>query len=82
LQTKVPVRVTVYVPAEAAVNVHDPVDVPPGDRVALGEHDAVSSEGVDTATVTGPASPERLVKLTVLLPDEPVVNETDEPEML
>ena len=61
---------------------HDPVDVPPGDRVAFGEHDAVSPDGVDTATLTSPDSPERLVKLTVLLPDEPAVNETDEAEML
>jgi hypothetical protein len=62
--------------------VQDAVDVPPEDRMILGEHDAMSPVEVVTARLTGPDSPERLVKVTVLLPDEPAVNETDEAEML
>lgn len=56
--------------------------MPPADRVTLGEHDAVSPDGAATAKVTGPASPERLAKVTVLPPDEPAVKETDDAEML
>ena len=61
---------------------HDAVDVPPADRVTLWGHDAVSPDGDATERLTGPERPERLVKLTVLFPDEPAVNETDEAEML
>jgi len=73
--------VAAYVPGDVAVNVQDAVDVPPAERVALEEHDAVRSGGVDTLRVTGPASPERLVRLTVPLPDDPAVNETEDAEM-
>ena len=61
---------------------HDAVDVPPADRVTLEGHDAVSPDGAATERLTGPDSPERLVRLTVLLPDDPPVNETDEAEKL
>jgi len=73
--------VATYVPGDVAANVQDAVDVPPAERVALEVHDAVRSGGVDTLRVTGPASPERLVRLTVLVPDDPAVNETDDAEM-
>jgi hypothetical protein len=72
----------VYVPGDAAANVHNPVDVPPAERVTIDEHDAVRPEDADTLRVTGPDNPERLVKLTVLFPDDPAVNETAEAEML
>jgi hypothetical protein len=70
------------VPGDADANVHDTEEVPPPDRVTLEGHDAVSPEVVDTARLTGPARPDRLVRLRVLLPDEPAVNETDDAEML
>ena len=73
--------VAAYVPGDVAANVQDAVDVPPAERVALEEHDAMRSGGVDTLRVTGPASPERLVRLTVPLPDDPAVNETEDAEM-
>jgi hypothetical protein len=63
------------------VNVHNPVDAPPADRLRLEEHDAVRPDGADTLRFTGPDSPERLVKLKVLFPDEPAVNETDDAEI-
>ena len=71
-----------YVPGDAAANVHDPVDVPPAERVTIEEHDAVRPEGTDTLRVIGPDSPERLARLTVLFPDDPAVKETVEAEML
>ena len=74
--------VATYVPAVVAANVHDAVDVPPADRATLEGHDAVSPDGAATARFTSPDSPERLVRLTVLSPDDPAVNETDEAEML
>jgi len=73
--------VAAYVPGDVAANVQDAVEVPPAERVALEEHDAMRSGGVDTLRVTGPASPERLVRLTVPLPDDPAVNETEDAEM-
>jgi hypothetical protein len=76
------VTVATYVPGVVAANVHDAVDVPPAERVTLGEQDPVSPDGAVTVRLTGPDRPERLVKLTVLLPDEPAVNETDDAEML
>ena len=60
----------------------DAVDVPPADRMALGEQDDETPEGDVTARLTSPDNPERLVRLTVLLPDEPAVKETDEAEIL
>ena len=61
---------------------HETVDVPLADKATLEGHDAVSPDGAATERLTGPDRPERLVKLTVLFPDEPAVNETDEAEML
>ena len=61
---------------------HETVDVPLADRATLEGHDAVSPDGAATERLTGPDRPERLVKLTVLFPDEPAVNQTDEAEML
>lgn len=74
--------VAVNVPADVAAKVHNAVDAPPADRATLEEHDAVSPDDAVTARLTGPESPERLVKVTVLLPDEPAVNEVDDAEML
>jgi hypothetical protein len=42
----------------------------------------VRPEDADALRVTGPDNPERLVKLTVLFPDDPAVKETVEAEML
>jgi len=72
----------VYVPGDAAANVHNPVDVLPAERVTVEEHDAVRPEEADTLRVTGPDNPERLVKLTVLFPEDPAVKDTVEAEML
>lgn len=74
--------VATKVPAEAAAKEHDAVDVPPADRMTFAEHEAVSPEGDVTVRLTGPDSPERLVRLTVLLPDEPAVKDTDDAEIL
>ena len=63
------------------MNVQDAVDVPPAERVTVDGHDAVSPDGAATARLTGPDSPERLVKLTALLSDDPAVNETEDAEM-
>jgi hypothetical protein len=49
--------------------------------MTLVEHEAESPEGDVTVRLTGPDNPERLVRLIVLLPDEPAVKETDEAEM-
>jgi len=62
--------------------VHEAVDVPPADRATLEGHDALSPDGATTERLTGPDRPERLVRLTVLFPDEPAVNETEDAEML
>lgn len=57
------------------------MDVLPADRMIPVGHEAVSPEGDVTARLTGPDNPERLVRLTVLLPDEPAVKDTDEAEI-
>jgi len=62
--------------------VHDAVDVPPAGKMTLEVHVAVSPDDAVTVRLTGPESPERLARLTVPLPDDPAVNETDEAEML
>lgn len=58
------------------------MDVPPDDSVTLEGHVPVTAEDVATFRLTGPNSPNRLVKVTVLVPDEPVVNETEDADML
>ena len=57
------------------------VVVLPGVRFAVDGHEAVRPEGVETLRLAGPASPERLVRVTVPLP-EGAVNDTDDAEML
>ncbi len=69
-------------PGVVAAKVHDPLEVPPEDSVTLGEHEAESPEGDDTARLTGPDRPKRLAMLTVLVPEDPAVNETDPAVML
>lgn len=77
-----PVIVATYVPGDAAANEQDAVDVPPADRTTLAGHEAVSPEGNVIARFTGPDNPERLARVTVLLPNEPAVKDTDEAERL
>jgi hypothetical protein len=74
--------VAVYVPADVATKVHVAADVPPAVRVTLGVQDDVSPDVDETPRLTGPDNPKRLVRLTVLLPDPPAVNEMDGAEML
>ena len=71
-----------YVPGVVEANVQDAVDVPPDDRVTLEVHIPVSPEGVEALRLTGPDSPNKLVKVTVLVPEEPALNETDDADML
>ncbi len=71
-----------YVPGVVEANVQDAVDVPPDDRVTLEGHVPVSPEGVEALRLTGPDRPNKLVKVTVLVPEEPALNETDEADML
>ena len=63
-------------PGEADANAHKPADVPSVVSVTLEVHEAVRPDGAETLSVTGPDSPERLVKLRVLLPDDPAVKDT------
>ncbi len=71
-----------YVPGVVEANVQDAVDVPPDDRVTLEGHVPVSPEGVEALRLTGPDRPNKLVKVTVLVPEEPALNETDDADML
>ncbi len=79
---KVPAMVAPYVPGVAEENVQVAVDVPPDESVTLEGHVPVSAEGVETLKFMGPDSPNRLVKVTVLVPEEPAVNETDDADIL
>ncbi len=78
---KVPVIVAPYVPGVAEENVQDAVDVPPDESVTLDGHVPVSAGGVETLRLMGPDSPNRLVMVTVLVPEEPAANETDDAEI-
>ncbi len=71
-----------YVPGVVEANVQNAVDVPPDDRVTLEGHVPVSPEGVEALRLTGPDRPNKLVKVTVLVPEEPALNETDDADML
>ncbi len=42
--------------------------VPPGDTLALEGHEAANAGGTETARLTGPERPERLVRVTVPFP--------------
>lgn len=64
------------------MKVHAAAEVAPEDRVTLVGQEAVSPADVLIERLTGPDSPERLVKLTVLEPEEPCVKEVDDAEML
>lgn len=57
------------------------VVVVPGARFVLGGQGVVTAEGVETRRLTGPVRPERLVRVTVPLP-EGAVKETDDADML
>ena len=71
-----------YVPGVVEEKVQDAVDVPPDESATLEGHVPVSAEGVETLRLMGPDSPNRLVKVTVLVPEEPAVNETDDADIL
>jgi len=85
LQTKVPV-ITVsnepangeeIKPADDKENEHDPVTLPPEGRTRLAAHDADTPDIGEIARLTGPDRPERLVKVTVPVADDPALNVTD-----
>ncbi len=71
-----------YVPGVVEANVQDAVAVPPDDSVTLEGQVPVRPEGVETLRLTGPDSPNRLIKVTVLVPEEPALNETDDADRL
>jgi len=71
-----------YVPGVTEEKVQDAVDVPPDESVTLEGHMPVSAEGVETLRLMGPDSPDKLVKVTVLVPEEPAVNEMDDADIL
>ena len=79
---KVPAMVAPYVPGVTEEKVQDAVDVPPDESVTLEGHMPVSAEGVETLRLMGPDSPNRLVMVTVLVPEEPAANETDDADIL
>src|SRR5438093_12784292 len=79
---KVPVMVAPYVPRVAEENVQDAVDVPPDESVTLDGHVPVSAGGVEKLRLMGPDSPNRLVMVRSLVPDEPAADETDDAEIL
>ena len=58
-------------PATDEVKVHVAVEVAPEDRVTVVGQEAVSPTDALTDRLTGPDSPERLVKLMTLEPEDP-----------
>jgi len=71
-----------YVPGVVEENVQDAADVPPDESVTLEGHVPVSAEGVETLRLMGPDSPNRLVNVMVLVPEEPAANETDDADIV
>lgn len=71
-----------YEPGVVEENVQDAVDVPPDDRVTLERHVPVSPDDVETLRLMGPDNPNRLVMVTVPIPEEPEANETEDAVML
>lgn len=58
------------------------VELAPDDRLTLGGQDAETPEGAEATRVTEPESPDRLVRVTLPLPVEGGVKETDDAEIL
>ena len=73
--------VTEYVPRVDEENVHVAVVVLPESVTGDGQV-PVSPAGVVRLRLTGPASPDRLVRVTVLVPEEPLLKEREVAEML
>ncbi len=82
LHTKLPLIFVTYEPADDEENEHDPVTVPLEGRVRLAGQDAERPEGAETARLTGPESPKRLVRVTVPVAEEPALIATDCADML
>ena len=61
---------------------HETVELAPDERLTLEGHDAETPEGAEAARVTEPESPERLVRVTLPLPVDGGVKETDDAAML
>ena len=62
------------VPCDEEENEHEAVDVPPEERLTLDGQVIASPEGVEVLRLIVPASPERLVILTVPLVEDPDEN--------
>ena len=58
------------------------VELPPDARLVLDGQDAVTPDGAEIERVTVPDNPERLVRVTIPLPEEGVVKETEDAEIL
>jgi len=69
-------------PGVVEENAQDAVNVPPDTKVALVGHVAMSTDGAEALRLTGPERPNKLVKVTVLVPEEPAANETDVADIL
>jgi len=69
-------------PGVVEEKVQDAVDVPPDDSVTLEGHVPERPEGVETLRLMGPDRPNKLVEITVLIAEEPAVNETDDADIL
>ncbi|OLC82749.1 MAG: hypothetical protein AUJ08_06180 [Thaumarchaeota archaeon 13_1_40CM_3_50_5] len=69
-------------PGTVDVNLHCTLEELPEDRLTDVGQDAVRPEGVETLKLTVPDSPCRLVTVTVLLPEDPALNETGVADML
>jgi hypothetical protein len=74
--------VTLYVPGSVELYKQERVAVPPEARLVLDGQDTVTAEGAETARPIDPARPERLVRVTVPLPEDGDVKETDDAEIL
>jgi hypothetical protein len=62
--------------------VQETVELAPDERLTLDGQDAETPEGAEAVRVTEPESPERLVRVTLPLPEDGGVKETDDAEML
>jgi len=62
--------------------VHETVELDPDERLTLEGQDAETPDGADDAIVTVPESPERLVRVTLPLPVDGGMKETDDAEIL
>jgi hypothetical protein len=71
----------VYDPGVVEVKVHDAVVVLPESVTVVG-HDPVSPGGTVRVRLNDPDRPNRLVSVTALVPEEPLLNETGVAEMV